>query len=187
METRKALIESALKLFGENGFGATSVDEIAARAGVSRSTFFRYFGSKEAVIFAQPDEASARFLEVLVSRPKGEGPVEAFERSLIDMSTEGADEERRNSSRLLEETFQQDPALATRRIMQTERLAEMVADAFANRGGRSETTYQDRVAAAMCTAATAQIGKEWRKESDESAVDLICRAFATLREVVAGD
>lgn len=42
----------ALELFAEQGFEATSVDQIAASAGISRSTFFRQFGSKEDVVFA---------------------------------------------------------------------------------------------------------------------------------------
>ncbi|GAA5230010.1 TetR/AcrR family transcriptional regulator [Arthrobacter cryoconiti] len=42
----------ALELFARQGFEATSVDQIAAAAGISRSTFFRQFGSKEDVIFA---------------------------------------------------------------------------------------------------------------------------------------
>lgn len=49
---RLAVARSALELFAEQGFEATSVDQIAAAAGISRSTFFRQFGSKEDVVFA---------------------------------------------------------------------------------------------------------------------------------------
>ncbi len=54
--TRERLIEAAFALFEERGFEATTVDDVAGRAGVGRTTFFRAFGSKEDVIF--PDHAA---------------------------------------------------------------------------------------------------------------------------------
>ncbi|GAA3566331.1 hypothetical protein GCM10022222_57740 [Amycolatopsis ultiminotia] len=50
--TRQALIEAALTLFDEDGYDATTVAGIAARAGVSPATFFNYFVTKEEVVFA---------------------------------------------------------------------------------------------------------------------------------------
>lgn len=54
--SRERLVEAAFALFDERGFEATTVDDVAERAGVGRSTFFRAFGSKEDVIF--PDHAA---------------------------------------------------------------------------------------------------------------------------------
>jgi AcrR family transcriptional regulator len=48
--TRQRLLESALTLFETHGYDATTVDDIAAHAGVSPMTFFRYFRAKEAVV-----------------------------------------------------------------------------------------------------------------------------------------
>lgn len=52
---RERLVDAAFALFGERGFERTTVDDIAERAGVGRTTFFRYFGSKEQVIFPDHD------------------------------------------------------------------------------------------------------------------------------------
>jgi AcrR family transcriptional regulator len=49
--TRERLVSAAFELFEERGYEAASVDEIAARAQVGRTTAFRQFGSKEALIF----------------------------------------------------------------------------------------------------------------------------------------
>ena len=49
---RDAVVAAALDLFAENGFEATSVEQIAQAAGVSRSTFFRQYGGKDDVVFA---------------------------------------------------------------------------------------------------------------------------------------
>ncbi|WP_048876699.1 TetR family transcriptional regulator [Saccharomonospora saliphila] len=53
---RHALTQAAIRLFLDNGYEATTVDEIAAAAGVGRRTFFRYFRSKEDAIFPNHDE-----------------------------------------------------------------------------------------------------------------------------------
>lgn len=53
--TRDRLIDAAFALFAERGFDATTVDDVAARAGVGRTTFFRTFRSKEDVIFPDHD------------------------------------------------------------------------------------------------------------------------------------
>ncbi len=54
------LVEAAFELFDEQGFDATTVEDIAARAGVGRTTFFRHYRSKEAVIFPAHDDLLAR-------------------------------------------------------------------------------------------------------------------------------
>lgn len=71
--TRMALLDAALNLFSANGYDQTTTDEIAESAGVSARTFFRYFPTKESVLFfgeydfinavsgvylAQPDDLS---------------------------------------------------------------------------------------------------------------------------------
>lgn len=49
---RTHIVATALELFATNGFDATSVEQIAKAAGISRSTFFRQFGGKDDVVFA---------------------------------------------------------------------------------------------------------------------------------------
>jgi AcrR family transcriptional regulator len=51
-EPRSAVVAAALELFQAQGYDQTSVEQIAKAAGVSRSTFFRQFGGKEDVVFA---------------------------------------------------------------------------------------------------------------------------------------
>jgi AcrR family transcriptional regulator len=63
--TRDRLVTAAFALFEEQGFENTTVDEIAQRAGVGRSTFFRNFASKEDAIFPEHDALLARITERL--------------------------------------------------------------------------------------------------------------------------
>ena len=59
------MVDQALRLFAERGYEATTVDEIAVAAGISRRTFFRQFRSKEDVIFADHEFQLASAQEFL--------------------------------------------------------------------------------------------------------------------------
>jgi AcrR family transcriptional regulator len=69
LETRNGLVAVALELFGERGFGAVTVNDIADRADVDPSTFFRHFGSKEAVIFSDFEAAINRLSDAVRAQP----------------------------------------------------------------------------------------------------------------------
>ena len=74
--TREEIEREAMRLFTARGFDATTVDDIAAAAGIGRRTFFRYFGSKNDVVWGRFDEGLARLRERLaaasVDRPLAE-------------------------------------------------------------------------------------------------------------------
>lgn len=74
--TRAAIQRHALRLFAEHGYAETTVDEIAAAAEVSPSTFFRYFGTKEAV--ALYDAIDPIAFEALRAQPAELSPIQAF-------------------------------------------------------------------------------------------------------------
>jgi AcrR family transcriptional regulator len=59
-DAKERIVEAAFALFAERGYDATTVDDIAERAGVGRTTFFRTFRAKEDVIFPDHDELIAR-------------------------------------------------------------------------------------------------------------------------------
>ncbi|GAB2532536.1 mycofactocin system transcriptional regulator [Nocardia heshunensis] len=67
--TARAVELIAIRLFAEQGFDETTVEEIAAEAGISRRTFFRYFESKSAVLWYQFDGEVARLREAFTQVP----------------------------------------------------------------------------------------------------------------------
>jgi len=71
-DTRARLIDVSLDLYVSQGFTKTTVEQIAAAAGIGRSSFFRYFASKEAVLFAPALAPYAWFIDQLDTRPDGE-------------------------------------------------------------------------------------------------------------------
>lgn len=62
LETRRTLAEHAIRLFHDKGFEETTVEEIAAAAGVSPRTFFLHFNTKSAAAFPDHDERVADFV-----------------------------------------------------------------------------------------------------------------------------
>lgn len=85
-QTREALCDAAFELFEEKGFDGTTVDEIAALADVSRRTFFRYFATKEAVVFPEHEGRAMHFTALLALREPGETPWEAVRRATLMMA-----------------------------------------------------------------------------------------------------
>jgi AcrR family transcriptional regulator len=82
--TREAIINAAIDLFEQQGYDATTVEEIAAAADVSERTFFRYFESKLDVVMAQKTDATPDLEAHLANRPPGERPLEAFRQVLLE-------------------------------------------------------------------------------------------------------
>jgi AcrR family transcriptional regulator len=84
--TRLMIQTEALRLFGEKGYGETTVEEIADAAAISPRTFFRYFPSKEDVVMW--DEYDPLALELLEARPDDEPLAQSF-RAIIRESLGG--------------------------------------------------------------------------------------------------
>jgi AcrR family transcriptional regulator len=72
----------AVGLFLERGYDATTVDDICAAAEISRSTFFRYFATKEDALFGMVTDTGRTWVDALATRPAGEHPWAALRHAL---------------------------------------------------------------------------------------------------------
>lgn len=70
-------------MFLEQGFEETTIDQIVAAAGVSRRSFFRYFGTKEDIILGDLFQRGEAVAEAVALRPAHEGPWEAIRAGLL--------------------------------------------------------------------------------------------------------
>lgn len=87
--TRRAvhaeITDTALRLFAEQGFDATTVDQIAKAAGISRRSFFHYFGSKEDVVLGDLEALGRRVRDALEARPATEPAWDALRAALLTL------------------------------------------------------------------------------------------------------
>ncbi|MBL1084670.1 helix-turn-helix transcriptional regulator [Streptomyces actinomycinicus] len=81
--TRRSLLRTATRMFAERGYQETTVRDIAAAAGVTERTFFRYFPSKEDLVFAEVLDFVPLLVEEVAGRPAAEPPYTAVLNGLI--------------------------------------------------------------------------------------------------------
>jgi AcrR family transcriptional regulator len=149
---RDELAEAALRLLAFQGFEETTIDQIAAAAGVSRRTFFRYFQSKEDVIVESLSEIGEELRAALDARPAGEAPAtavrQAFSVFVDELCAESPEKELR-LTRLILHT----PALAARYLERQAEWKAHVAASLARRMGLSEDDLRPVVMAGVAFAA----------------------------------
>ena len=86
-DARPRLVAAALQLFYERGYDGTTVTEIAERAGLTKSTFFRYFPDKRDVLAAGQEALSRLLVEGIAAAPPGATPLAAVDEGLQRAAT----------------------------------------------------------------------------------------------------
>jgi AcrR family transcriptional regulator len=84
-ERRQQLLDISRRLFAERGLDATSIEEIAAQAGVSKPVVYEHFGSKEGIYAVVVDREVERFLAMATQLLEGEDTREKFETAAITL------------------------------------------------------------------------------------------------------
>jgi AcrR family transcriptional regulator len=111
-KTRDALARSALRQFAKRGFERVTIEEIVVACDVSPRTFFRYFASKEDVLFAEGDAKRVEFLEALAAQPPKSPPLTALQGAIHSMV--GYYEDNRETVLLRHRIVNSTPALRSR-------------------------------------------------------------------------
>ena len=145
--TRQALRQAALELFAAQGFDATTTEEIAERAGVSVRTFFRYFPTKELVLFHGRYDFINTFAAGLRAQPESMTDFAAMREAFLASSPGFAD--RRKALRLYERAVASSHTLRGReQILQIDDV-HTIADAIAARRGDAKPDEECALLAAI--------------------------------------
>jgi len=131
-KTRAAIRDAAMRLFTEQGYAATTVEQIAEAAEVSPSTFFRYFPTKEDVILT--DDYDPLIVTAIRAQPAETPVIEAVLlgiRQVFERLTEEEWVSERRRQRLYEEV----PELRARQLQQTVAAVDLLAGVIAERLG----------------------------------------------------
>jgi AcrR family transcriptional regulator len=180
--TRAAIREHALRLFRENGYQRTTVEQIAAAAEVSPSTFFRYFPTKEDVVLQ--DDMDTRMIEALERQPADLSPLSAVRAAVRDAfaSYTEADLEVIAETTLLSMTV---PEIRARATDEFARTIGIIGEALAKRAGRPSDDLAVRTAAGAIIGVMMSLSMPWHgwasdMQTIEDLFDRIDQALALL-------
>jgi AcrR family transcriptional regulator len=157
MRTMAAIQQAAFRLFAEQGYDATTVEQIAAAAEVSPATFFRYFPAKEDLVGT--DEFDPMLLDTLAARPAEEDVVTAMRatiRELVPLLEQGG-ESVLARFRLVAGSNR----LGAQLWMGYRRNVDSLAETLARRLGRDPDDLEVRVAASAVVGALLEALFAW--------------------------
>ncbi|MCL1872389.1 MAG: TetR/AcrR family transcriptional regulator [Promicromonosporaceae bacterium] len=137
---RERLVLAAVDLFGEQGYDATTVAQIADRAGVTKSTFFRYFPDKRELLAAGQDALARLLTEGIAEAPADAGPLAAMAAGLTRAASSMGPTNREIAPRV-KAAIAASTELQQRDALKIVSLAAAVVDALVARGVPPTTAH----------------------------------------------
>jgi AcrR family transcriptional regulator len=186
--TRAVIRQQALRLFGEQGYAATTIEQIADAAEISPATFFRYFPTKEDVVLQ--DDMDIITVEAVEAQPAELSPIAAFRAASAAMLESLSEEDlvRFRDTAMLTATI---PEVRARAIDEFVRSINQIAGAIARRTGRSDEDFEVRTLAgaiigAIMSVTTTAAGDTWSAEGFHDVTALFDRIDAALAYLEKG-
>lgn len=167
LKTRDAVVRAACELFAEKGYTATTVEDITTLAETSSSTFFRYFGSKEEVIFFDFGEQLPRLLDAVRSRAAGTSVWSATQQAFVEAAERFVERH---------EEFAIDRARLMYQVPELE-----------FRGARLAVAYRDAIAAELGAEADVDGATDLRCQVGAGALVVAWQTAIRLHTVAGGD
>ena len=178
--TRAAIQQHALRLFREQGYQATTVEQIAEAAEISPSTFFRYFPTKEDVVLQ--DEYDPMIVEAFKAQPAELSPIAALRRAIAAVFSQLSAEEvalQRERFALVRSV----PELRARMLEEFARNLQLIAEIVADRVGRRPDELAVRTLAGALIGAVQAALLTW---ADDPAADYLALIDTAMAHLEAG-
>jgi AcrR family transcriptional regulator len=181
--TRRAIEDAAISLFVSRGYEATTVEQIAALAEVSTTTFFRYFPTKADVILSEQDEAIPALRRAILARPAEEDDLEAVRHALQDRWIAVIDPDRTVRTAL---AMQTSPVLRGLSYEVGRGWLTAITEALARRHGRRSPDARCILAARACLTVFGASVEAWIARSCRGDLAAeVDQGFVTLRALCA--
>ena len=183
LKTRRAIRAAAFRRFAEQGYEATTVDQIAADADVSPSTFFRYFPTKEDLVIS--DDYDPLLESALRARPVDEPLVESIRHAMIEPLREIVAVDHDNMVMRMRILID-NPVVNARNQAELHRTRDVLLSVFCERSGRSPEEFELRVQIAAFLAATMETILYWAERDGhddivtllEQALEAVAKGFS---------
>jgi AcrR family transcriptional regulator len=164
-DARGRLEKAALELYNHKGFDATTVAEIATRAGLTERTFYRHFADKREVLFPSNNPLADILADATATAPALFPPIEVITRALSEAAP--FLEERGDLARQRQVVIAANPELQERELAKLAALASVLAHALRERGLE---TASAAVAAEIGIAAFKVAFERWVNDPDQHAL-----------------
>jgi len=176
--TRAELEQVALELFAQRGFEATTVDDIAAAAGIGRRTFFRYYASKNDVVWGEFEEG----LAALRSRLSGTDPRQPLLEALCDavLAFNRLDPAHARWHRDRMMLVLEVPALQAHSTLRYSAWRAVVAEFVAGRTGQAPTDLLPKLVAHLCLGAALTAYEQWLSTPGADLQELLAASLRAL-------
>jgi AcrR family transcriptional regulator len=157
--TYEELQRVALTLFATHGFDQVTIEDICAEAEVSKTTFYRYFASKEDVLLGSSHQKLAEMAAALAQRPASETAIVAVRNAFLEVAAEyqSQREQRLAVNRIVRTT----PSLAARNLEQQTAWEDLLREFFADRDGVDTPELAHYVRAAKVVASLRTAMEYW--------------------------
>ena len=179
-DVRSRLYRAALELFGEHGYDRTTAAGIAARAGVTERTFFRYFPDKREVLFEGSIVLQAALVAAVAEAAKELGPLDALFEAFCSVAP--LLQNNRAYSEPRHDVISSTPALAERELAKLAALSDALAEALRARGVAELPAV---LAARTGMAAFAHATISWLEKPEPGLVDRLDAALRELKALLA--
>ena len=182
LKLQRTIRDEALRLFEAQGYEQTTVEQIAEAAETSTTTFYRYFPTKEDVVF--DDDYDPLIEAVAAGRPRDESPAATIKAAIAAVVAAGQTERDHNLARLrLIATI---PALDARLAANERRTRALLTRILAERTGRPSDDFQLILVAAAVVAVLFTATRRWALERGATPLaTLIDQAVSTVEPILA--
>jgi TetR/AcrR family transcriptional regulator, regulator of mycofactocin system len=176
--SRAELERVALRLFAERGFEETTVDDIAAAAGIGRRTFFRYYGSKNDVVWGNFEGELERMRARLAACPPDSPMMDALREAIVEFNR--LDPGQVQWHRLRMTLILQVPALQAHSTLRYADWRAAVAEFAASRLGRPAGDLMPQAVAHACLGAAVAAYEQWLRNPETDLGDLLDASILAL-------
>jgi AcrR family transcriptional regulator len=176
---RERLVVAAVDLFTEQGYDSTTVAQIAERAGVTRSTLFRYFPDKREILAAGQNTLSHLLTEGIAEAPASASPLEAVAAGLERVSNAMGPVNRELGPRM-KAAVAASAELQERHILKSVGLAAAMTTALIDRGVPDATAH---LAAELGVLAFTRGFARWTEGDRDAENELTHYTLAALDEL----
>ncbi|MFC5468247.1 TetR family transcriptional regulator [Cohnella suwonensis] len=176
-KTLMTLQQQALRLFREQGYHATTIEQIAEASEISPSTFFRYFATKEALVLE--DEYDPLLIQAFREQPSNLNPIQAL-RAAIRAGFASIDQEGMEALRERMSLMLSVPELRAASLIQMNASLTMMAEMVADRLGRPRDDFEVLTFAGTVLGAMMAVQLYCLDRPEADFVDTVDKALAHL-------